>query len=43
MGVFTFIDGIKNKDMFNYIVIILIALYIFLQLTVGLNIFLAFE
>jgi len=41
MGVFTFIDSIQNKDIFNYIVILLISVFIFLRLTIGLNIFLA--
>lgn len=41
MGVFTFVDAIKNKDMFNYIVIILFSLFIFLKLTVGLNVIMA--
>lgn len=41
MGVFTFIDDIKNIEMFKYAVIVIILLFLFLKLTIGLNIILA--
>ncbi len=41
MGIYAFIEGIDHKNLFNYVVIILIVLYFFLKLTIGLNIILA--
>jgi hypothetical protein len=41
MGVFTFIDAIHNKQLFQYVVITLIVLFFFLKISIGLNIILS--
>ena len=41
MGIYTFISSFDNKILFRNIVIILIFLYFFMKLTIGLNIILA--
>ena len=41
MGIYTFISSFDNKILFRNIIIILIFLYFFMKLTIGLNIILA--
>lgn len=41
MGIYTFTEGINQQDLFKYAVIMLIVLFFFLRITIGLNILLA--
>jgi hypothetical protein len=41
MGIYTFIDSLNNQILFRNIVILLVFIYFFMRLTIGLNIILA--